>query len=510
MLKNIKLRNAYINHNKKIFAKRHNLSVNKILIELNYLCESHIVYSYLANILAEKHNAEITSYRPNFFQKNLRSLLSRFIKKIVNHENSIYSSFGTKKNIIPKKKYCKKIEKIFYNQLKKINSKSDILKVRCENINIGDLIYDGFLRKYDVPTIEINSNLFESYFKDFLYLFYFWFHYFKKNKVKAVIVSHAAYEFAIPLRIAINKKIDAFTASTFGIYRHSQKNQNVFDMKYYEQYFSKKKNKKELLRKAKKLIDLKFSGYRTIENKCSQFPKDNLFKNIKYKNKILTQNNKKNILIAAHHFSDNPNVYGRFLFSDYYEWIDFLGKKSNNSKYNWYIKFHPLEFDFNKKIAEYFLEKYRNIKLIPNNIKHSQLISEGIDLVLTVNGTIGFEYAYFGKHVINAGLNNPHIAYNFNYHSKSISNYEYAIDNFSKLKLNFKKEQFYKYFYMRYLDSFYLFSDELDNNEDISFYQTPQVYQKWLNSYNKTIEKKIREHITNFILSRNYRCSRMY
>ena len=36
---------------------------------------------------------------------------------------------------------------------------------------------------------------------------------------------------------------------------------------------------------------------------------------------------KKKILIAAHHFSDAPNVYGKFIFSDFYDWIDFLGKK---------------------------------------------------------------------------------------------------------------------------------------------------------------------------------------
>ena len=144
-------------------------------------------------------------------------------------------------------------------------------------------------------------------------------------------------------------------------------------------------------------------------------------------------------MIAAHHFSDAPNAFGRFLFNDFYEWVDFLGKKTNELDYNWYIKFHPNEFESNKSTINFFLRKYKKLKLIPNNIKHSQLIAEGIDLVLTVYGTIGFEYAYFKIPVVNAGQNNPHIAYKFNFHPKNLSDYNFAIKNFNKLKFNFKK-----------------------------------------------------------------------
>ena len=58
-LKNLKYTIAFLNHNKKFFVKqKHNLK-KKILVESNSLCDSHIVYSYLANILAKKYNAQI-------------------------------------------------------------------------------------------------------------------------------------------------------------------------------------------------------------------------------------------------------------------------------------------------------------------------------------------------------------------------------------------------------------------------------------------------------------------
>ena len=227
-------------------------------------------------------------------------------------------------------------------------------------------------------------------------------------------------------------------------------------------------------------------------------PKDSPFKSSKNDNRILRKSKKKKILIAAHHFSDAPNVYGKNLFTDFYEWIDFLGKKSENSNFEWYIKFHPLEFEDNKKTCEYFLQKYKKLILIDKNVKHGQIIRDGIDLVLTVYGTIGFEYAYFKIPVINAGPKNPHIAYDFNHYSSSKKEYNDAIDNFDKIKINYNKKQLYEYFYMRYLHGFYLFDDEIKTNSNKVNYQSPEVYKKWMNNFSKDKHRHLLNQIKIF------------
>ena len=61
--------------------------------------------------------------------------------------------------------------------------------------------------------------------------------------------------------------------------------------------------------------------------------------------------------------------------------------------------------------------------MIPEETSHHQLIREGIKFVFTVYGTVGCEYPLIGAQVINAG-NNPHIAYNFNWHPTSIKEHE--------------------------------------------------------------------------------------
>ena len=274
-------------------------------------------------------------------------------------------------------------------------------------------------------------------------LFFFWLQYFKNNEVKAVILSHTVYEFGFILRIAVDKNIRVFSAGSFFIFSHDKHNQTIFDMQYYRSEFKKypRKLQLEFLDQARIELKKKFSGKKTIENKVSALPPDSPFIYKKWQSNVLSKTQKKKILIAAHHFSDAPNVYGKFIFSDFYDWIDFLGKKSQNSNFEWYIKFHPMEFDSNKETSDYFLNKYKNIKLINKDITHGQLISEGINLVLTVYGTIGLEYAYLGVPVINAALNNPHIAYDFNYHASSIEDYNKAIDNFENLNINYDKKK---------------------------------------------------------------------
>ena len=47
-----------------------------------------------------------------------------------------------------------------------------------------------------------------------------------------------------------------------------------------------------------------------------------------------------------------------------------------------------------------YVKKFPNIKRIPSNTPHNQLISEGVDVVLTVFGSVQFEYPFFNIPVI--------------------------------------------------------------------------------------------------------------
>ena len=73
--------------------------------------------------------------------------------------------------------------------------------------------------------------------------------------------------------------------------------------------------------------------------------------------------------------------------------------------------------------------------------------------MLTVHGTIGWEYAYNEIPVINASVNNPHSDYNFNLHAKNLKEYEEMILDFEKYKINYDKKNIYEFYFMNNLYS---------------------------------------------------------
>ena len=71
-------------------------------------------------------------------------------------------------------------------------------------------------------------------------------------------------------------------------------------------------------------------------------------------------------------------------------------------------------------------------KWIDPSTSHKQIISEGINLALTVDGSIGLEYPYFGIPVINASKFNCHINYKFNWYLRNqnvCKQYDFKIGN---------------------------------------------------------------------------------
>jgi hypothetical protein len=147
-------------------------------------------------------------------------------------------------------------------------------------------------------------------------------------------------------------------------------------------------------------------------------------------------------------------------------------------------------------------------KILPSDISHYQIIDEGINFALTVHGTIGAEYAYLGIPVINAGLNNPHIGYDFNIHAADVKSYEKILCNLeSKLSIDLDKDAIHEFYYMRniYNSSKLYFQDYDKFNFEIGGYKkqfSPKVYRYWIeNAFDIDRHKFILQKYANFIAS---------
>ena len=492
--------------NKKFIKKE---SKKIILVEYFKYKNSLISFGILSNCLSEIHNAKIIAYNPtdiSFFRR-IKNKISDILKN--NLSEKIYESFGTQKFIYPKLIKNRSVKILSFK-----NNRS-IINFKRKNIKIGDLMYDEYLRSYNKPTVNLNDKKFHLHVDHTIRIFDYWFNFLKKNNVKAVIISHPVYNMGIVCRISIKLKIPVYFTGPNGMFYLTKKFPSRHSTLYYRNFpkiFKKLNNnfKKKLLKKSKKLLNERFSGKHDLKLLQDRQTNNKFFdKKIQFKKlKKIKKINKIKILVQAHHLSDAPHVYdGKNLFVDFTEWLNFLGKVSKKTNYEWLIKIHPSETKSNKLYFDNLANKFKNFRILRSNISNSEVINLGVKAVTTVYGSVGHEFPIFGIPVVNAGFNGPHSGYNFNYHAKSKKEYMELLININKLKVS-KKDiaKIYEFYAVRHLMDFTpIYNQERYIRKYGRQFYDNKFFQIYLNQNNKLRDYKINNEIKNFIKSKKFR-----
>ena len=246
----------------------------------------------------------------------------------------------------------------------------------------------------------------------------YWQNYFNNHNVKAVNVSHTVYMNAIPIRIATKLNIECFQANATHVYRLNSENYFAYaEFKDYKKMFAVLSNEEKSvgIKQAKERIKRRLSGEVGVDMNYSKKSAFTARKN----HKLIRKSNRIKVLVAPHCFFDSPHPFGFNLYPDVFEWLNELVKISKETDYDWYVKTHPDFMSETKKLVDNFFKPHSKFTILPSDSSHIQLIDEGVDFALTMYGTIGFEYAVMNIPVINASLNNPHIAYDFNINPKT-------------------------------------------------------------------------------------------
>ena len=412
---------GFILHNLKIFKKIKKKNQNIILIELNNYYPNHILYSYLSNVLSEKFNADIVGYHSTR-SKSIKEKIKRFIKNILPLSSSlyVYKSFGLK-NIINLNKYIKFIDIVTlnskYDTILKNTSKKKILNLKIDGIYIGDLLYDDFLRKFYVGSVDLENKIFLEHIYQFIKTFYLWRYYFKKNNVKSVLLSHSVYEHGLPLRIAQSLNIPVYIPDNFRLVRFDKNKKHILDNNLFKEIKNSLtfKQKSIGIQKAKKELKTKFSPKNNdfFEFNGMSIATKN-FKTFLRNKKNFISKKKKNIFVACHCFYDAPHNFGKFFYDNFEDWLENLGKISEKTNYQWFLKKHPhsLNQKLTDKVLKRITKKYPKFKILPENIDNRSL-KKHIDLVLTVHGSVSYEMAYLNKNVILASRPDHHKGFNF-------------------------------------------------------------------------------------------------
>lgn len=505
----------FIKHNEKLFLLNSGKK-NVVLFELNAMQSSHIAYSYLANVLAKESDAQLIAYEP-FPRSTIVSWVLFQLKKLFGSEfHRVYRSFGAAEIFAIRISHVqkRKAHKLFTEIFELLQNKRDIENIAIHGAGIGDLVYDSYLKSFNKPTIEKNDREFKDFLLKSIELFLFWEEYFENNNVCAVNVSHCVYNLAMPLRLAVERNIPAFQSNITHIYRLSKSNYFAYnDFLYFPEQFASlpEKVKEAGITEAKRRIQRRFLGEVGVDMKYSNKSAYGESSHAR----LLRDSSRKKILIATHCFFDSPHSYGNNLFPDFYEWLDFLGKMTEVTNYDWYIKTHPDYLPGTMEIVLGFISRYPKFTLLPADASHHQIIGEGIDVALTTYGTIGFEYAALGVPVINASLCNPHIAYDFNIHAKDVEDYRRLLLSLETLEFEIDKKQVYEYYFMRYIyNTENMFFDSYQSTIGrLGGYNAqfgPELYEQWLDEWTPEKHKSILAAIHEFIISNDFRMNCKY
>lgn len=492
---------------------RYATSSGVILVEANQPAWNQLALSLFLPKACLRFDAHPVNY---YLQRD--SLIIRF-KESIRQRFSVSHFYGISRFYVigSGSRLFKKQRLLAETLAKSFTSKAEFEAFEYKGIRIGDLVYDQYLRAAKNPTLHFQDPLFVlklaeaiSFVDSLLALFDF-------HNVKAVCVSHTVYALAIPVRVAIKRNIPAFQVNGEQIYRLSATNSHAFtEFKSYSKEFQTISPyvRREGLELAKDRLQRRFSGEIGVDMPYSSASaylqhKDNLFQ--------LPKKQMVTILVAVHDFFDSPHSYGDNLFPDFMEWLDFLGKISVETNYDWFLKTHPDVVGDGDEILRNFVKRFPKFMIIPKEVSHHTLLSQGINVVLTIFGTIASEYAYLGKLAVNASVNNPHISYNFCLNPKSTEEFGNILLELEKLVTSFKpnQEEILEFYFMHHFNRLksWIFSDlpsalqELGGYSGMLSWKVIKYYFEGSNHF-KSID--IESALENYLVSEDYNLSRKH
>lgn len=487
----------FISHNNRTWGRVRSKDDDRpvILADVFRPSQGHIVYSYFLNILAQRTNSRIMAFTTSSVY-NMPQVWC------------VYESFNVEGFIIPELSIEQKArrDKMVRHARSQVRSKKDLFDLEMDGLWNGIDIYETYLRALRKPTVDLDDPELWKKVNQAAEAVVFWREFFDHHKVAAVVASHDCYIYpGIVCKIAYERKIPVYLPSMRALYLADRPHSStlpvytrypeMFKQLSYEEQVEARRLAREQLEqrfRGEVGVDMKYSTKSAYHHEMSPQP-------------VLRESDRIKVLIASHCFFDNPHGYGDMLFVDFYEWLCYLGRIAERTDYDWYIKMHPDALPGTEDVIQSVIQQYPRITIIPQTASHHQLVKEGINFVLTVFGSVGYEYPALGVQVITAG-GNPRMAYDFNWHAKSLEEYENLLFNLDKLQKKICLDDLYESYYMHhyyvmaddfFLDSYRRFTDELSAKD-----QTPlAVYGYFLKQLtpkkHETIIKKIDEFITS-------------
>ena len=350
-----------------------------------------------------------------------------------------------------------KIKEKSSNILKKIRKKKDILNIKIDEINMGELIYDTYIRYRN----EININIKDKYLEEIIYksiiLSKSLTKFIRKKKIFSLYLPYTSFvSHGVPAKVGVKLNLPVYTNS--GTQYNKLINSRSFshepDINNLKKIFKNKKNKSEKLLKSKKLIE----DYFSVTKKSHQKRLYYWLSLDSYKGKKISKNidqkNNYEIVIFLPNFFETQRSYGKIVFTDFYDWITYTLDYFVNKNITVAIKSHPnldIYHQDNKDFLEILKKKYNQFIWLDPMTPNKEIFKK-IKFGISPLGTILWELAYFNINCLSIG-DHPGKQFNISFIPKNLKHYKYYLDNYDKLKNKVSKKEIYEFIYVHLINN---------------------------------------------------------
>jgi hypothetical protein len=349
-----------------------------------------------------------------------------------------------------------------------IKTKKDLLRLKIGKVLVGDLIYDTFLRENFVATIsdvEISGPRILKVMEQSVVLYKWAKKTAQEQKIRALIQDHHGYyiyhgilgrhlaSLGVPVfnyadrdsaglgKVIWSKEQSGSSHNAYWLYPEALKN-----LPTKEKALGLRVAEQSIKRRLKGLLDEKVLPDISAYGGCRE---SDLAPYLKDKRPA--------VLVFMHEFNDAAHCYRSSVFSDFWEWINFLCQEASKTDFCWLLKPHPatnlLGREKMKKLSQTCVEKlrqtYPRLNFISEKITNTALLQLRPASAFTMYGTVAHEMAWSGVPVVTCG-DHPHIGFGFNYHAKTKRELRALIQRANTLRMQISKKQISEYLFMHY------------------------------------------------------------
>lgn len=427
-----------------------------LLVQMAKDFEYTIKMAAASKALADKSNLIVKLHDPYiYFTRRFELLNSIFNLFLVNSYKKIHLSFSDSISFKNSSKFHD--QNFIKNELNKIvlqlneNGHEYILKLKFDEILVGDLIYDTYLRFYHKPTLnEINKELIYTT-EVALNIYHNFKEYLSFNNVKKIVNTYTTYiQHGITARLCLHHNIEVYSVANViqkitKDFPYHQFNHTLFS--------ADKKLNKEQFALAKSRLESRFLG---IIDPATSYMRSSAYSAIpldpRLKEKFLLKS--RNIIIYMHEFFDSPHINRILQFPDLYQYLkQTLTNLIDLKDTSVFIKLHPNAVIGCREEAIELVDSFNleHFHILDENVSNRNIIELRPDLICTARGTVGIEMAYFEIPTV-ALYDNMYTNFNFVHTCHDLLSYFSILRGERNTEIDFDKEKIISFYYQAYIE----------------------------------------------------------